>query len=212
MATWTNRELKDLKSDPNDYPYDDLRTPVSAIRLSGSQPPTSELYRGSSVLAFPSNADKTIYFEFQMSHMWAMGTPLDFHIHYVIPTSGAGAGAENVKWDFTYSWASIGESFPTETTVNTTIDVQDVVADVHGYGDIANIQEGGTHSVSSILLCSLTRDVSVADDYSDDVYMVSLDIHYQKERDGSYFETDVLRGDYVNKKGEPKNPFKKGAW
>lgn len=209
---WTKRDIHKLENDPHDLPYDDLRTPISAIRLSGSQPPASQLYRGSSVLAFPDTADKTIYFEFQMSHMWAIGTHLDFHIHYVLPTSGAGAGTENIGWVFTYSWASIGAIFPTETTVNTTIDVQDIVADYHDYGDIALIEDDGQYSVSSILLCSLTRDTGVADNYSDDVYMLSLDLRYQKARDGSYFEKDILRGEYIDKKGAPKQPFKKGAW
>lgn len=167
-----------------DSTWDDIRTPATAIKLSGANPPTETAYRGSSVLAFPTNANKTIYFIFQMPHSWKIGSEVRFHIHWTIPVSGAGAGAENVKWNFTYSWASIGGTFPAETPETVTHDVQDTLLNTHIITPVVNIPGAG-HGLSSMLLCSLTRDVSVANDYGSSAYITEVDLHYQMDTFGS---------------------------
>jgi hypothetical protein len=159
--------------------WDDLRTPVSQVRLAGSKPPTSTLYKGGEVLAFPSNADKTIYFNVQLPHKYKLGEDIEFHIHYVLPTAGSGLGAENVKWDFTYAWADIGDAIPAETPVPATLDMQNKSADTHYLGEIAGTIDGsGISGVSSMLICSLTRDTTVANNYTDDVYLMEVDFHF----------------------------------
>ena len=170
-----------------DTVWEDLRTPASAIKLSGINPPTETAYKGSSVLAFPTNADKTIFFIVQMPHSWKEGSEIEFHIHWTIPVSGAGVGAENVKWDFTYSIASLGGSFPAETTETATRDVQDDTADDHLYTDVVDIDMAG-ESISCCILCSLTRDVAVANDYANSAYLVEVDFHYQRDSMGSKTE------------------------
>jgi len=166
--------------------WDDLRTPVSQVRLSGSQPPTSTLYKGGEVLAFPSNADKTIYFNVQLPHKYKLGEDIEFHIHYVLPTTGSGLGAENVKWDFTYAWADIGDAIPAETPVPATLDMQNKSADTHYLGEIAGTIDGsGISGVSSMLICSLTRDTTVANNYTDDVYLMEVDFHFPLNTLGS---------------------------
>ena len=165
--------------------WDDIRTPVQAIRLGGSQPPSEVAFKGSYVLSFPSNLDKTLYFIVQLPHSYKQGEDIEFHLHQVIPTSGAGAGAENVKWDFTHSWANMGDVFPAETTVSATIDVQSDVADTHYLEEIAATITGTSKTVSSMILCSLTRDVSVANDYTDSVYVTEVDFHFPINTMGS---------------------------
>ena len=170
--------------------WTDMRTPVNTIRLGGLQPPTEESYRGGMVLAFPSNANKTIYFSVQLPHEYKIGSDIEFHIHAVLPTAGAGFGVENVKIDFTYSWACINCSFPIATSVPKTIDVQTYLADTHYLMEIAETMDGSAISgVSSMILCSLTRDVTVANDYADDIYLLEVDFHYIKDTMGSRKET-----------------------
>ena len=170
-----------------DTVWEDLYTPASAIKLSGGSPPTETAYKGSSVLAFPTNANKIIYFGLHMPHSWKEGSEIEFHIHWTIPTSGAGVGAENVKWDFTHSIASTGELFPAESAETTTVDVQDTLLDTHIYTDVVDIDMTG-ETISSVLLCSLTRDVAVASDYAASAYLCVIDFHYQRDSMGSKTE------------------------
>jgi len=166
--------------------WDDLRTPVnSSVKVAGKQP-TETVYRGGIVYEFSKVTDNQVAFNVQLPHSYKLGTDIEFHIHYAIPTSGAGAGAENIKWDFTHAWSDIGDSIPSETTVNTTLDMQNQSADTHYLGEIAGTIDGsGIGGVSSMLICGLTRDVSVADNYNDVVYLLELDFHYQINTIGS---------------------------
>ena len=170
--------------------WDDLRTPInSSLRVSGKQP-TETVYRGGIVYSFSKISDNQIAFNVQLPHKYKLGTDIEFHIHYILPTAGSGGGAENVKWDFTYSWADIGDAIPAKTTVNTTLDMQSKLADTHYLGEIAaTIVGSGTGGVSSMLICSLTRDVSVANNYNDVVYMIEVDFHYQINTLGSRQES-----------------------
>ena len=166
--------------------WTDLRTPVSSIRLPGASAPTPTSYKGGQVLAFPNNTDTTVYFVFQMDHSYKLESDVEFHIHYALETAGSGGGAENVKWNFTYTWMTIGSAIDDPTTETNTTDVQSLNADYHYLDEIvASIDGSAIDDVSSVMICSLERDTSVADNYAHDVYLLSLDLHYQRDSLGS---------------------------
>lgn len=170
--------------------WDDLRFPISSVRGVIGKPPTETAYRGGLVLAFSSSSDNAIAFNAQMPHGYDELSEPELHIHFTLPTAGAGAGAENIKFDLTYSWADIGAAWPTETTLSATLDVQNMAADTHYLMDIGTLLisnraiNGGT-GVSSMIICSLTRDVSVANDYASSVYMAETDFHLLSNAPGS---------------------------
>ena len=88
----------------------------------------------------------------------------------------------------TYSWADINGAFPAETTITATRDVQNDSADTHillDIGDVLASNKVGTDDVSSMIICSLERDTSVADNYDDSVYLLEADFHYQIDAPGS---------------------------
>ena len=166
--------------------YDDLKVP--ALSAFGRGSPTQTDYKGGKVLTLASNIDQGIYFNVQVPHKYKLGGEMEIHAHIVVPTAGAGAGAENVKLDFTYSWAGIGDTFPTASTLTATRDVQNDAADTHIYMDIGDLVDPGieqTLGVSSMIICSLTRDVSVANDYSSSVYLLEADFHFEIDTLGS---------------------------
>lgn len=166
--------------------YDDVRTPISTVRLSGSQPPTTTLYKGGEVLAFPHTAAKTIYFNVQLPHSYKEAGNLEFHIHYAIETSGAnGVNPENVKWDFTYSWSNMTAAIPDATSDSATIDVKALTSATHYRGQIVASIDGTGKNISSMLICSLTRDVAVANNYAANVYLMEVDFHYPIDTLGS---------------------------
>ena len=176
--------------DPLDVMWRDIKAPSQSVKLDATNPPTAQAYKGGSVLSFASNPNQKVYFNMQLNHDWKMSTDLDAHLHIVLPTAGAGAGVENVKFDLTYSWAYIGYEFPAETTITVTRDVQNDAADTHIYLDIGDILESNavgsqSEGVSSMLICSLERDTSVANDYSSAVYLLEADFHVQVDSLGS---------------------------
>lgn len=171
--------------------WDDLRTPSNLSKKVPGKEAGDQAYKGGVVISFADGSDQAVSFNVQLPHGYKLGTDLEFHIHIVLPTAGAGAGAENIAFDFTHSWANIMSEFPTETNVSDTTDVQNYPADTHRLVEIAGTIDGSAITgVSSMLICSLTRDVSVASNYTDDVYLIELDFHYQLDAPGSWTEYD----------------------
>ena len=172
------------------YTWDDLRFPAERTKKITGKEPKETAYKGGQILEFETTNNQAVAFNAQMPHAILIGSDLEFHIHYVLETNGAGAGAENIKFDFTYSWAYIGGDLPAETTITATLDVQNLVADKHYLLDIGTVLEanagvGASQGVSSMLICSLARDNTVADDYGDSVYFLEADFHIQLDSDGS---------------------------
>jgi len=165
--------------------YDDLRFPAGSVKGAGAFPPTDTAYKGGIVPAFSTGPNnESIQFVAQLPHTYKQGTDIVFHLHWTIPVSGAGGGAENVKWDFTYSWANVGSAFPAQSSATITVDVQADVLDDHMIDNIVTISGTGKN-ISSMIVCSLTRDVGVANDYANDAYFLEADFHFQIDTLGS---------------------------
>lgn len=176
-----------LRKEHNPIYYEDLRVPFSTVRLPAANPPTATSYKNSEILAFSTTADNYVYFTCQLPHSYEEGSDIYPHLHWTIPTDGAGSGEENVKWDFTYSWANFDDTFPSSVSDTITIDVQKRTADAHMKSKFATIN-GSDKKISSVLMCSLKRDVSVSNDYTDNAYGVEFDFHYKKNTIGSLQE------------------------
>ena len=166
--------------------WDDLQVNISSVRVPAANAPTWTAYKGSYILAFSKAADEIIYFTAQLPHSYLEGSDIEFHLHCVFADADAG----DVRWNFTHSWANIGDDFPGETTVTTDI-ASPADADNHQLDEIAATITGTGKTISSVILCSLEREGSdgVNDDYDDDVYLVALDFHFEKDAVGSRTET-----------------------
>lgn len=171
--------------------WDDLRFPATSVKLGPTNPPTEQLYKGGQVLSFANNNNNRIFFVAQLPHSYKFDTDLKFHIHITLPVSGLGLGAQNVKFNMTYSWAGINGVFPAETTITATRDVQNDVLDTHIIFPIDTVltankgTANGNAGVSDMLICSLIRDTTVANNYANPVYFLEADFHYQIDTIGS---------------------------
>lgn len=176
----------------NSPAWDDLRFPINAIKLPAAGNPQETAYKDGIILEFEAGADDTCYFNAQVPHSCKLGTDLCFHLHIVLPAAGAGLGAENIKFDLTYSWSNINGAQPNSTTLTNTRDVQNDSADTHYLFDLGTVLESnatGTDNVSGMLICSLKRDTAVANNYGSSVYLMEADFHYQINTLGSDQET-----------------------
>ena len=165
--------------------WEDLRVSVGALKLSGSKPPLWTSYKGGEVLAFSDESiagnEEIIYFIAQMPHAWKEGSEIDVHIHWIPEDTTAG----NVRWLFTYSWASVGGDFPSEKTIVGNFAAPGV-ADRHAYADLGEFDATG-QTISSMLICSLKRQSSNAGDTftAKSAYLTEIDFHYQVDSLGS---------------------------
>lgn len=168
--------------------WDDLKFPSQSTKdIPGATAATDVAYKGGVVKSFASNVNQALGFNMQCPHGLKFASDIEFHIHYALPTAGAGGGAENVKFDFTISLAGMDEEFPAQTTYTVTEDVQALAADTHLYLEVTE-DIVARSSLSACGICSLTRDVSVANDYADKVYVVEVDFHVELDQLGSNTE------------------------
>lgn len=164
-----------------DTVWDDLQVQVSGVRLPAASAPTYTSYKGTEILTFGKTGTNTIHFNAQVPHRYKQGTDLEFHIHLAYPNNGAGG----TVWSMTYSWANINGNFPGVTTTTKTITSPEVT-DRHQLGKIVSSISASTMTISSILLCSLSRLGGDGEDtYDNDIYLVGLDFHYQIDGFGS---------------------------
>jgi hypothetical protein len=170
--------------------WDDFVVPVQVASRStvpGTVAPSELAYRSGLVYEFPDAVDRTCYFVIQIPHTYKEGTDVVFHIHWTIDTSGAGGGAENVEWDYSYSASSPtadnSEQWPVATTGTQTVDVQNEAQHDHIMDDIVTIT-GTNFKTSEVIIMSLTR-TGTTDSYGGHALLVSADVHHEIDTVGS---------------------------
>ena len=161
--------------------WEDQQVNIGTV-VKGASAPTEIDYKGGKVLAFDKAQLNKIYFTAQLSHKYFEGSDIEFHVHLAYPDAGVGG----TRWDLTTSWASIDDTFPAETTARNTI-ASPGVADYHQLASIDSaVGTSAGKKISSVLICSLLRRGTHADDtYDNDIYLVSLDFHIECNTSGS---------------------------
>lgn len=176
--------------------WDDLRVGVGNAKLAGSRDPAFSQFRddgsgsiGVNTLMFTYEAvvgnEKEIFFEIQMPHTWAEGTPVIPHIHFSPTTTDTGT----IRWGLEWTCASVNEAFP-ETQFNyaeRTIDS----ADQYGHRIPASFGELDCSDklISAVMLGRIFRNSSHAnDDLNATVGFLSFDLHFMVNTLGSELE------------------------
>jgi len=184
--------------------WDDLRFPVSAVKVNKDKPPEVVSYKGSEVYGFRDQLvanEESISFTAQIPHAWKESSQIELHLHWVPQDNTAG----NVYWTLTYSWANISGTFPTQTTVNIEAACPEVT-DYHkmsSFGYLVGEDSGGgvwinspdkttPKGMSSMLLCTIKRSSSnILDTYNGkSAYFLEADFHYERDTCGSRGITD----------------------
>lgn len=176
--------------------FDDLRVDPTA-RTTGANAPTFAQIRrdagGTSrgVYAYlmdnaGAGQEKELFLNLQMPHGKLLGSAIDLHVHW-IPTTAGNAG-EKVRWGLEYTWAKLGQQFPTTTTIyGDTPTLGDItVAYHHCLTPFAALNPPADESLSTILQCRLFRDsANAADTFAGSVGVLSIDAHVEFDRIGS---------------------------
>ena len=132
-------------------------------------------YRSGSAIEFQDSTTDgyKIRFNTQISHEYAEGEDIEFHLH--IGNNGTSTG--NAVFKLTYEWTNIEDNFPVASSTTQTITI-DGVDGKHQIETIVATISGLNKQVSSILLCTLERLAGDAnDDFAGSVYVIGLDFH-----------------------------------
>lgn len=169
--------------------WEDLRFPVQALKINDARPPVwSDIITPGQTLAFEDKAialqEEQVSFIVQLPHSWDEGTQLYFHIHYAYPSSIPDTRS---TWTLEYDWQNEDGLFGLGTTTITTYTEYsdaDVLKSQRVYFPAI---DGTGKTLSSIIVCSLTRHSSDAsDNYTDNVNLLEVDVHYQINTFGSH--------------------------
>jgi len=162
--------------------YDDLRVPVSAVRVGASAPPDFATFIGSiSILLFSPTSDEQIYFAAQMPHTRKQYTNIHPHVHFCPTTAGTGT----VRWGLEYAWSNVNGAYPTGTTTIYASKETNETANQHLIAPFATLT-GSSYGLSSMILCRLFRDADHSGDtYPADAALLEIDFHYEVDTMGS---------------------------
>lgn len=133
--------------------------------------------------AFDGVGDETVYFNIQLPQSWQQGTSLKPYVHFTAKSATTNA---TVIWQLEYTIANRGTILGASTNLSATLSV----SAAHFIHSLSLGEISATSGTTALMLIgSLTRRGS-ADTYANDVALVSLEIHYQRDGTGSVKEFD----------------------
>jgi hypothetical protein len=176
-TTWTPAGVLD-----DQLFWDDLVTPATLVNLAGTPAPPA--YNDVEMtIDFSATATNTIQLVFQLSHAWATGTTVHFHVHWKPSNTDTG----NVLWEHKWRWTSI-DAVAGSWTTTTVPEAASGVANKHAIGAIKAISGSG-QGISSILQLQLQRlGNDAADTFTGLAQVMSIDVHYQRDAPGTVNE------------------------
>lgn len=168
--------------------FEDLRFPVTAVKINASKPPAWLTVLSSDVLAFGDEGvvtnEEGVTFIAQIPHSYKEGSNVYPHIHWM----GSDTSTGNILWEFSQSWANMGTEFPTPTVSSHLVSNSNKT--YHHTMSTMGVITGTGKTISSCLLCGIRRKSSIAaDTYTADAYLIEADIHYEMDTLGSAEES-----------------------
>ena len=169
----------------SDTSWDDLRFPVSAIKLqgTGSEPDIENTY---GTYLFDDGTPETVFIMAQMPHAWKEGTNVFPHTHWYKTTSATGDVCWQLDYIISKKGAQFSDTFTTITGVTPAIGDNDTVR-THALTPIGSsgIDMTGC-GLSDHIIMKLTRKADATiDTYGADAGLLEFDIHYEIDSFGS---------------------------
>jgi hypothetical protein len=170
--------------------WDDLRVPVTAVKLGGVNDPGFQLFRddgagstGVFSYAFIGTGilEEELFFAAQLPHTYKEGTDILAHVHWSPSTAAAG----NVVWQMEYTKSSVNGTFGNTTLLTGTADSTDSTQYKHLVATVGTISGTGM-KISDVIICRIFRDPAHASDtYGADAFLHEIDFHFEVNTMGS---------------------------
>lgn len=165
--------------------WTDLLIPDTSLR-NGVSAPSLTVFSGGIRLNAYSEGNEA-YLVTQMPHDWVEGSTIKPHVHCSFPDANLG----NFVWGFEYLIASpallpAGGAF-TGMTIETASTAAPALVREHHIVALPDIAMVGK-TLSSIIMARVFRKAGVAGPYGSAIFLLHLDLHYQRDALGSRTE------------------------
>jgi hypothetical protein len=171
--------------------WDDMKVDGLSVKTSGLGAMGEGNWSGSAL--FPTYffkgggvSDTNCWMNVQLPHDYKQGTDVLLHIHVSPEVTAAGANTGSL-WEVGYHWRNVNQEATTPVTVvsNITGSLNGKKAWQHVILPMCNLTGAGK-TASSVIKVNIKRlDNNALDNYPDDIYLDSVDLHYRKDRIGS---------------------------
>lgn len=174
-----------------DTVWDDLKAPLTAVRLAGVRDPVFEKFldngaasTGVYSYSFAAGVTREIFFIKQTRHGKKLGTDLKFHVHWSPSDNNAGT----VRFGVEVTVAGINGT-PANTTLNYFTDDCDGTDKKHQIGGTLDVPIP-SETISSLIWLRFFRDGGdAADTYGSKIWVHEVDAHFEADQVGSREET-----------------------
>ena len=158
-------------------PWDDLRVPLTAVKVGASKIPGFDDTLGTiKAYSFDAAAQEEVHFYVQVPHNWKVGTDLEPHVHWT--TTASSTNTAKVRWGLEYTLQDIYGTFASPSTTYALGTPTGPL--VHEYTDIGTIDMSTISGPSAMIAMRFYRDsTSALDTYAADASVLEFDLHYQ---------------------------------
>jgi hypothetical protein len=152
------------------------------VREDPNAPQRTFFRNGIYLLAFPDSATSEVFGNFHIDHDHAPGTALYPHIHWTVSSASTGT----VRWGIEWTLAKGHQQMAFGPT--TTVYVEQAATGtpyLHYISEVApaNAIPGTNVEPDTFVLMRVFRDATHPNDtFSDQVFGIALDLHYQADR------------------------------
>lgn len=182
---YIDKTVRIWRANPAEGWADIVGNPVA--RTTGANVPVwTHLTGGSPFSAYLFEVGDYLQFQFHVGHDYRALTLFFLHTHWIGSTTHAN---RNVKWEFTYSYAS-GYQRGTFSTTGTTVTVEfsgTVTAWQHVISEIASgiaALAPDSFETDGLLIVRVRRVAASVNEYSGNVFLLMADCHVQVDRIG----------------------------
>ena len=177
------------------YRWDDLRVPLSAVRLGGVADPNYVLWRDNGAGStgvygweFSATLLRQVFFDCQLPHTYKEGSRIAPHCHFTTTTTPT--VGQTVRFGLEYTYANVGDVYPVTTIIYA--EYTFVTGDAANQSYIGGFDpdiEDANMKVSATIACRFFRDAAnAADTYTGTVVVNEVDFHHLVESFGSIYE------------------------
>lgn len=173
--------------------WEDIRIASGMFDLPGAADPAIVAYvpsgAGGTTYLWEFSKNDIISFTVQIPHAYKEASDVKVHIHWTPGPRGNEENGATVGWKISYSWANIDGTFGAMATADLS-DACDGTDHKHQMTPDVSISGAGK-TISSILLCTLTRTDTGADDTwagtaaGELPMLIEVDIHFSQDTVGS---------------------------
>ena len=170
--------------------WDDLKAPLTAVKLAGVKDPTFEKFKddgagstGCYAYSFAAGVEREVFITKQTTHSKKLNTNLHMHCHWGPSDTNTGT----VRFGVEVTAVGIGGTFG-NTTISYFTDTADGTADTHYLAGGVNVAIP-SETISSAVLVRFFRDGGdAADTYGSKIWVFDVDAHFEADQPASRTE------------------------